>query len=102
VLVEGDRTHYVEVISKRTAMLLLAPDTEQLARRVAARVGRKPEDLIHAALEREAKALGVADELPVRTRMTAAEMLVLGREVAAMPILDRRSPREIAEDLSDI
>ncbi len=43
-------------------MLHLTHDTEQLARRLAARVGRKPEDLIRAALEREATALGASDE----------------------------------------
>lgn len=47
-------------------MLQLTRDTEQLARRVAARVGRKPEDVIHAAIEREAKALGLTDEPPAR------------------------------------
>ena len=83
-------------------MLQLSQDTEQLARRVAARVGRKPEDLIRAALEREAKALGVSDELPAKRRMTAAEMLALGREIAALPILDPRSPKEIADDLNDL
>lgn len=81
-------------------MLQLSRDTEQLARRVAARVGRKPEDIIRTALEREAKALGVADE-PARKRMTAAEMLALGRTVAAMPVLDPRSPKEIADDLNE-
>lgn len=81
-------------------MLHLSRDTEQLARRVAARVGREPEDIIRTALEREAKALGVDDE-PVRKRMTAAEMLAVGRKVAAMPVLDPRSPKEIAHDLNE-
>ncbi|MDX0500904.1 hypothetical protein GOL96_30430 [Sinorhizobium medicae] len=81
-------------------MLQLTHDTEQLARRVAARVGRKPEDLIRAALEREAKALGVSDALPAKRRMTAAEMLAFGKKVAARPILDPRSPQEIADDLN--
>lgn len=82
-------------------MLQLSPDTERLARLMAARVGRKPEDVIRTALEREANALGVADEPPPRKRMTAAEMLALGREVAAMPVLDPRSPQEIADDLNE-
>lgn len=81
-------------------MLRLTHDTEQLARRVAARVGRKPEDLIRAALEREAKALGVSDELSAKRRMTAAEMLAFGKNVAARPVLDPRSPQEIADDLT--
>lgn len=83
-------------------MLQLTPHTEQLARRVAARLGREPDDLIRAALEREAEILGIAEEPTVRHRMTAAEMLAFGRKVAARPILDPRSPQEIADDLNGI
>ena len=32
--------------------------------------------------------------------MTAEHMLALGAEIAAMPLLDSRSPREIMDDLS--
>ncbi len=83
-------------------MLQLTPGTEQLARRVAARLGREPgADPIRAALGREARALGIdADEPPVRRKMTAAEMLDFGRRVAARPLLDPRSPREITDDLN--
>ncbi|MEO3435266.1 hypothetical protein [Inquilinus sp. CAU 1745] len=81
-------------------MLQLTHDTEQFARRVAARLGRKPEDLIRSVIEREAKALGVTDEPPAKRRMTAAEMLAFGRKVAARPVLDPRSPQEIADDLN--
>lgn len=66
-------------------MLQLTPDTEQLARRLAARLGREPDDLIRAALGIE------ADELPVRRRMTVAEMQAFGRRVAARPMLDPRN-----------
>ncbi|BCH35472.1 hypothetical protein MesoLjLc_74020 [Mesorhizobium sp. L-8-10] len=81
-------------------MLRLTHDTEELARRVAARVGRKPEDLVRTALEREARALGLSDEEPAKRRMTAAEMLAFGRKVSARPVLDPRSPQEIADDLN--
>lgn len=83
-------------------MLQLTPDTEQLVRIVAAHLGREPDDLIRAALEREARALGIADtdEPSAKHRMTAAEMQAFGRRVAARPILDLRSPREIADDLN--
>ena len=47
-------------------MLQLTHDTEQLARKIAARVGRRPDDIIRAALEREAQALGVFSDLLVR------------------------------------
>ena len=83
-------------------MLQLTQDTEKLARRVAARVGRKPEEVIRTVLEREAKALGVTEERPAKRRMTAAEMLALGREIAALPVLDPRSTKEIADDLNKL
>lgn len=83
-------------------MLQLTPGTEQLVRRVAARLGREHDDLIRAVLEREAEVLGIAgtDDPPVRRRITAAEILAVGRSVAARPILDLRSPQEIADNLN--
>lgn len=83
-------------------MLQLTPETEQLAHRVATRVGRKPEDVIQDALEREAKALGITDAPPARKRMTVEEMLALGDKVTSLPLLDPRSPQEIADDLNAI
>ena len=35
-----------------------------------------------------------------RRRMTIDEMLAFGSEIAAMPILDRRSPNETMDDLN--
>lgn len=88
--------------SEKTSMLRLTPDTEDLARRVAARCGREPDDLIRAALKREVRALGIddADEPPVRRRMTADEMRAFGRKVEVRSVLDPRSAREIADDPS--
>ncbi len=83
-------------------MLHLTQDTERLARQVAAHMGRQPEEVIRTVLEREAKALGVSAEPPARKRMTVEQMLALGREIAAMPVLDPRSPQEIADDLNEI
>ncbi len=80
-------------------MLQLPQDTEQLVRLMAAKSGRTAEDVIRIALEREAKALGVSDRA-ARRRMTAAEMLAFGKKVAARPVLDPRSPQEIADDLN--
>lgn len=83
-------------------MLQLTPDTEQLARKVAARVGRRPEDLIRAALEREARALGVYTDQPGRQRMTVEQMIALGKKVTALPLLDQRTPAEIMDDLNEL
>jgi len=82
-------------------MLQLPQDTERLARLVAARSGRSAEDVIRAALEREARAQGVYDDRRPR-RQTAAQMLAVGAEIAAMPVLDPRTPREIMDDLSGL
>jgi antitoxin VapB len=98
--VEQTGLHYGKFI-ERKIMLQLAPQTEQLARRVAARLGRKPDDLIRDVIENQAKALGVRNEPRARKRMTAVEMLALGREIAAMPVLDPRSPQQIADDLNE-
>lgn len=51
-------------------MLQLMPGTEQLVRGVTAHIGRESDDLIRAAFECEAKALGIADadEQSVRYR----------------------------------
>lgn len=63
---------------------------------------RPPDDIIRALLEREAKALGVPAEPPARKRMTVEQMLALRDEIAALPLLDPRSPQEIADDLNEI
>jgi antitoxin VapB len=34
--------------------------------------------------------------------MTIEEMLAVGKEIAAMPLLDPRSPREIMDELNEI
>jgi antitoxin VapB len=84
-------------------VLHLSEETELLARRVAILSGREPEDLIRSALEREAEALGIADEPErKRHRPTVEEILEFGRRAAKRPILDPRSPKEISDDLNEI
>ncbi|MQT12609.1 hypothetical protein [Segnochrobactrum spirostomi] len=80
-------------------MIELSDDIEYLARRMAARSGQAPEQVIRAALEREARAQGFASRGRAR-RMTVEEMLALGRTIAALPLLDPRSASEIADDLN--
>ena len=82
-------------------MLQLTHDTEQRARMVAACVGLRPEQLIRAALEREAKALGVYHGQPGKQRMTVEQMIALGKKVTALPLLDPRSPKEIMDELNE-
>jgi antitoxin VapB len=81
-------------------MIRLSEDVETLARRVAAVEQTSVEDAIRRALEDRARAKGVS--LPTRhgRRMTAEQMVALGAEIATLPLLDSRSPREIMDDLS--
>jgi antitoxin VapB len=80
-------------------MISLPEDVETLARRVAAAEQTSVEDAIRRALEDRARAKGVSLVKRGR-RMTAEQMVALGAEIAAMPLLDSRSPREIMDDLS--
>jgi antitoxin VapB len=79
-------------------MLNLSHETEVLAARLA-EAQRLPVDLaVRQALEAQARAAGV---LPVRQhRMTVDQMLALGAEIAALPVLDTRSANEIMDDIN--
>ena len=81
-------------------MINLSDDLETLARRVAAVEQTSVEDAIRRALEDRARAKGMSVAPRHRRRMTAGQMVALGTEIAAMPLLDSRSPREIMDDLS--
>jgi len=90
-------------------MIHLSPATEALARRLADMQSVTVEDAIRQALEARARAAGVVPE-PSRQRDLSPEAVAarraridkLVREIAAMPILDRRSPREIMDDLNAV
>ena len=59
------------------------------------------DDAIRGALEERARATGViADARRPRRRMTVEQILAVGDEIAAMPLLDTRSPREIMDDIN--
>lgn len=81
-------------------MISLSEDVEALARRVAAVERTSVEDTIRQALEDRARAKGVSLVSRGGRRMTADQMVALGAEIAAMPLLDSRSPREIMDELS--
>ena len=84
-------------------MIYLSQETEALAKRLAATQRLSVEDLIRLALEEKARAAGVAPEpLRPRRRMSIESMLAVGSEIAAMPLLDPRSPREIMDDLNAV
>jgi antitoxin VapB len=82
-------------------MIILSQETEALAKRLAAAQSLPVEETVRRALEDRARAAGVATKpLRLQRRMSVEEMLEVGAEIAAMPILDQRSPREIMDDLN--
>lgn len=88
-------------------MIDLSHETEVLARRVAAAQNVTIDDAIRQALEARARIAGIAAE-PDRPAGQSPEAVAarrdrmnrIVREIAAMPILDPRSPREIMDDLN--
>jgi antitoxin VapB len=74
-------------------------DTILLAQRLAAAQGIPVEEAVRRAVEASARAAGIEAPRPPR-RMSVDEMLAVGAEIAAMPLLDERSPRQISDDLT--
>ena len=84
-------------------MIQLSQEIEALAKRLAAAQSLTIEEAIRLALEEKARAAGVVPEpLRPRRRMSVENMLTVGSEIAAMPLLDPRSPREIMDDLNAV
>jgi antitoxin VapB len=90
---------------KLAFMINLSQETEALAKRLAATQSLSVEDAIRLALEEKARAAGIAMERPrdqspeaVAARHARTDRFVA--ELAAMPVLDPRSPRDIMDDLN--
>ena len=88
-------------------MISLSEETEALAQRLAAAQKVPVEDAIREALETWARVAGVLQEpqkrrdpspAAVAARKASVDRIVA--EIAAMPILDPRSPRAIMDDLN--
>ncbi len=73
--------------------------TEALATRIAAVQRLTVDAAIRDALETQARAVGAATQSAPRRRMDVEQMSALGAEIAAMPLLDPRSPAEAIERL---
>jgi antitoxin VapB len=88
-------------------MINLSQETETLAVRLAAAQRLSVEAAIRRALEAQARAAGVLPE-PQRLRDQSPEAVAARHartdrfvaELAAMPILDPRSPNEIMDELN--
>jgi antitoxin VapB len=71
-------------------------EIEQLARLVASKTGQTPDDIIKEAVEARALAAGVSIGKPRRTAQDIEQRLKrIAERVAALPILDDRSPDDI-------
>jgi hypothetical protein len=78
-------------------MINLPPETEELAERLARAQHLTVETVIRQALETLATLVGLR---PPRRRQSAEEMLAAGLEVARMPLLDKRTSRQIVDDIN--
>ncbi|AZG76950.1 hypothetical protein EHO51_09515 [Methylocystis rosea] len=82
-------------------MITLSRETEVLAERLAAARRVSVDEAVRQALEASARAAGVSPAQR-RRRMTVEQMQALGAEIAALPILDPRSPQEIMDDINEL
>jgi antitoxin VapB len=93
----------MNIFSQEINMSSISRETERLAERLAAAQGIPVEEAIRRAVEASAREAGVATEpQKPRRRMSVDEMLAVGAEIAAMPLLDPRSPQEIMDDLNAV
>ena len=80
-------------------MITLSSDTETIAVQLARAQRVSVDEAVRGALEDRARAVGLPPALR-RRRMSVEQMLSVGAEIAAMPLLDPRSPSEIMDDLN--
>jgi hypothetical protein len=75
------------------------PETERLARRVAARSGKTLEDVVKAGVEMEARIAGiaVAESTVPRKPANIGRARDIARRISSRPLLDPRTPRDILE-----
>lgn len=91
-------------------MLDLSQETEALARRLADAQCTSVDDAVRRALEAGAQAAGLnlpkgggsRDASPEAVAARRARIDQIVHEIAAMPVLDRRSPSEIVDYLNEL
>ncbi|MFL9827794.1 type II toxin-antitoxin system VapB family antitoxin [Rhodoplanes sp. SY1] len=82
-------------------MTELPPDILRLARQLAEAQGISVAEAIRRAVADSFEAAGLTEtDQAARRRMSAEQMLAFGREIAAMPLLDPRSPEQIMDDIA--
>jgi antitoxin VapB len=79
--------------------ITLPPETEELARLVAARSGKTLEDVLKEGVEMEARIAGivVAESTAPREAAGVDRAREIAKRIASRPLLDPRTPRAILE-----
>jgi antitoxin VapB len=79
--------------------ITLPPETEQLARRVAARSGKTLEDVLKAGVEMEARIAGiaVAESAAPGKPADVDRAREIALRISSRPLLDPRTPQDILE-----
>ncbi len=90
-------------------MITLSRETEVLAERLAAARQVSVDEAVRQALEASARAAGVSPAQRSAHALSDAEIAAkkaridqLVAEIAALPILDPRSPQEIMDDINEL
>ena len=90
-------------------MINLSQETVALARRLADAQHLSIDDVVRQALEARARDAGIAhpgrqtrDRSPEAVAARRARIDRVTRDIAALPVLDRRSAREIMDDINAV
>jgi hypothetical protein len=78
-------------------VITLFPETERLARLMAARSGKTPEEVLQDALEAQARLEGVAGSSPRRKPIDMSRIRQITQRVVSRPLLDERTPKDILD-----
>lgn len=76
-------------------MIVLSPETEQLARLIAERSGKTPERVLDDAVEASARQIGIVAPQEPLGKPSVDRMMAISDRFAAYPVIDERSPDEI-------
>jgi antitoxin VapB len=106
-IVEANLIFAVADLRNEADMVNLSPESLALAERLAAVLGISVEEAITQAIEQCALATGVIeppkrDTSPEAIAARIALMEQIADEIAAMPVLDPRSPQEIMDELNEL
>jgi antitoxin VapB len=78
----------------------LSPATLAMAQRLALAKGTSVADIVERAVEESARAAGVADDIR-RPRRSYEAMMRDAAAIAALPIVDARTPQEIVDEINE-